>query len=280
MSKNKPSFKQLLSQLNPEQLEFIKTKKIDATFKIKHWIGLFGLLAEFDEKGDKLRKNYNTGRVSFILAGIVAGIIGCGFYPIFILAAIFGGVAIFLHIKHTKLKALDLSDHFRMFVYPLLIVLREEAGKDSYVKLNLNVSPVVDKSNLLQTIPNTNKSYPKTEINIYRAVWLESKITLRDNTEFEMQCTDIVQKKTINKRSASGKSKTKTKHKTKHFMKGSLDFDKNRYKATIGSKVTDNPENYAYKFKIKDIKATSPSVPDIKLVLGAIMEGYKNMQPV
>ncbi|MFN8258909.1 MAG: hypothetical protein U0W24_24690 [Bacteroidales bacterium] len=273
----------IYNSLTAEQKQFVDSKKVNSTQKIKKWIDLFRPIAQMDKLNDTKRKRKSVwlwvlGISSFFLLFFSIG------FPLLLIAVLIL-VLIFI-IQFRKLNALnkiDIGNHLRLFLMPFLVVMKEESEEDAKASLVFDAMPSTNQKFFVKQINNNNKGYPKIITSLYNHPWLETEMLLADGTAIQIEIIDFVARKDITKRGSSGKVKSKVKFKIKHNVKLRVNFSKSRYnldKTNELFQIIDSDNFYQLKTKQKIITLSAEESLPLNGVLSLISSAYKNVKAI
>jgi hypothetical protein len=273
-----------------ERIALMKTKKIAATHKIKHWIEIFDSLAQYDEIGDVKYKNASATAGTFAALSFFSFFIFLfiGLYWWMLLCPFFAGLFVIFSNKSVTLKETDIENHFRLYVLPLFYVFEQEASSNARLKLNLDFNNPEQKDYLIQNIPNTNSAYPHVTINFYKINWLEAQIQFADKTQIQIAITDLIRVSSVSKRNPRGKLKSKTKRKIKQIISIKVLFSKKQYQPNTSqpSALVEQADGYCIKLKSANaIKTINSSINydeynDMNPLLSVIAQAYAAVKPI
>jgi hypothetical protein len=278
-----------------QRQEIIATKKVSAIHKIKHWFDIFDKLVLHDETIDKKLKIGSSvmtvcGVVFFILA-IVFNWFSRSFFLWLAINIPLVLTFIGFYIRGRQLKKQNIENHFRLYTYPLLRIFEQESSPNERVKLNLDFNNPEQKPYLIQTIPNTNSSYPKIKTDFYKITWLNAEVAFTDKTQLEVTITDFIRARNVTKYNQRGtKIKTKIKRKIKQTIVVKILFDKTQYKASPKTSKTKNlveqADGYCMKLKAYNVLKTTNTdmdydqYTDMNPLLSVIAQAYAAVVPI
>ncbi len=279
----------LYKTFNEEQKQFAATQQIKGKHKIKHWMELLEKVALWDEKADKARPiGPSIGRtLSLFMAimGLPLGIFGFVAALHWLIAVGAGAFIVFLMI-YLGLRGKeedDIRNHFRLFVMPLLYVLREEAGEDAKLKMRLDFSHP-DKSAYKAKAPAYIRKVPAdTIVNYYAVTWLELELELADGALLAIELSDFVRNSTRRRRNPRGKLKVKEKRKIKHSIKTVLSFPKTHYQISdtpTKAQRQDSSTHFVVQAKQKQVQYQNHIHQDLLPLLVCLSECYKTVRPL
>jgi len=274
---------EIYNKLDKEQLQFVDSKIIEGTFKMKRWLEFLQPIAQMDKLNDQSRKKRSIG-IGFIIFGMVVSFfVGFGFPPFFVVLA---GLTVLLIIQLrnlNKLKKLDLGNHLRLFLMPFLVILKEESSDDAKAKIKFDASSPISDKKMVKTTNSENRGYPKIKTSFYNHPWLNAEFQLADGSFIILDFTDFIVKKNITKRGSSGKIKYKTKIKIKHNLGIKISFRKDHYHLQTsngGFHYADSPDYHQFKTKRKTITFSIDESIVFNDVLGLISSSYQNVKAI
>ncbi len=269
--------------LDKEQLQFVQSKTVDASFKMKRWIEFMQPIAQMDKLNDRSRSKKSIGLIFIIIGMVISLFLTFGFLP-FIIVLVGLTILLIIQIKNLNtLKRLDIGNHLRLFLMPFLVVLKEESDENAKARIKFDASPPISDKKLVKTTDNNNSGYPKVKTSFYNYPWLEAEVMLADGTALQLEFTDFIAKKNITKRGSSGKIKYKTKVKIKHSIGLKISFRKDHYQ--IENKngnfiYTDSAEYHQFKTKKKLITFSIDESIPFNDVLGIISGAYQDVKAI
>ncbi len=270
----------IYNSLNEPQKQFVQTKKLEASYKVKAWLDLLKNIALLDKYGDLRRVRASGWALGLGIIAFVVLFFAFPFPLLFIVVIALTIISIILWVKSNNLKKIDLTNSFRLFTVPLLVVLKEEAKDDSKVELKLDMSDPLQKNYLVKNIPNTSKTYPKIELNYYNINWMQMSIELNDGVIVSSTFEDDICEKKATKQNARGKIKTKTKYKVKHDVSMKVQIPKALYNlvGATDSDYSDGGEYHIFKTKGRTVSTSMEEFLDINYFLGMIASVYKKVK--
>ena len=164
-------------KMNTEEKQLIRKRMIDGAHTVDQWLALAEQGAEFDHYADAVRPYLGKRSTMILVCAFFALILGAAFglsepefYPIFYFGATIGGllflVGMIFYGFYFYLKSQDIPNHLRLFVVPLLRVLKEEVGDLALVHIKSDLRKKARKDNEI----HREKNYKDTFIN--RFGWL------------------------------------------------------------------------------------------------------------
>ncbi len=250
------SIMKIYNTLDKEQVQFIQSKLIDATNKLKWWVDFLRPVAQMDKLNDYRRKKKSAGIILIIILLVLSLFFGFGYPMIFIVSII---------------------------LMPLIIVLKEESDENAKAHIKFDASSPVSAKKLVKSINDTNKGYPKIKTEIYNHPWLDADLLLADGTIMKFDFNDLVVKKRITKRGTSGKIKTKNKIKIKHNLCMKISFRKDHYQVNNLNNTfiySETGEYHNFKVKYKLIRYSLEEITIFNDTLGMISSAYQNVKVI
>ena len=271
----------LRKQLAEPAIKMLDSRRVSGRASPQAWLAILDDLGAFDRCCERARRHAGLGA---LFSGIA--VIGCllvAFYP----GAIGSGILFIPFFGlWLRFRAIDLPDALRLFVSPLVAVLREDMKSGALLSIDADLSgPLVkEKKTNVQKIPRAQlhgrvRSRKET---FYEDPWLEIRGKFVDQTSFILTCRDEVIQADITKRSQSGKTKSKRKYKFKRLTGVVLKPDPTQYApvnpdaapANTAAQIKQRENGFTVHASQKEKKAGKPesSVPDIDDLL--LLVGY------
>lgn len=279
----------LHKQLSEEQKIFVKTRKLEGTHKIKHWVELLDRVAHLDEVVDeKAAKSWPPAAYLLIISGIGALVLSIILYNtgvtkegndalhwflIFLGIASLIGAIVQVSVYSKLVESINMPNNFRLYSMPLLHILSGEAGENARLSLSLNFDAP------LKGIYKTKG--PRSDADYFEVCWLKAKTTFADGTVVELELADLTRRIVTSRYNARGKLKVKTKYKVTHKMSVELAVPKAHYKPKPEARGwLDVGDYYAFKLKAKEYERGLSAYTDMNPLLGLIAQVYAAIEPI
>ncbi|MCP4658844.1 MAG: hypothetical protein GY856_25820 [bacterium] len=239
----------LYRALSPPQKKIIRDKWIELTMPPERWLQFLGELARFDKEGDASRKAFGwTAGICCVVAlisvvfGLPMGIEmgGAVGQLMVILPLAVLGLGILALIVFLALKRIDIANNLRLFVAPLIAILREEMDPKEKLALTMDFRGGTHKSKIQdETEQDPGRfRYPKIKETQYLDPWFDGRAQLADGGALEWHVVDRIRKRVITKKNLRGnKVKTKTKYKGKRLMDVRLGLRQKEYGLARGAEA-------------------------------------------
>jgi hypothetical protein len=277
-------------QFTVEQQQFINEKKIHGQQTASQWIDFLEEIAEFDSYVDTAKNSTQNWAWGFGIAG---------FLSIFSVAFL-GGVAVLpvgfcffaclLYVAiNLQLNKVDIPNRMRLFVFPLLRVLKEETKPDALISIKADFKAGMSKPYFVR---EAKKEIHRGKVTSYFYDYpiLELKTKLADGNGLQINVSDFARKNAVQKRNIRGKTKSKTKYKIKTDLQVMLTAKNENYllKNAIQPAKTKVKQGLLYSFKENKhqfnlrkitVSTAEESIPALEEVLGLIAKGYINLLP-
>ncbi len=280
----------IYKSLNEEQQDIIAQKTLDGRHTAVKWLRTFRKLALLDKLGDSYRadQSYMWKIVGAITVGMISffAAMGSENYFIFIVTAACIGAIIKVLYDRKKIKKLDLSNHLRLFLMPLLTILREDVSKNKRLSIQATLKEADSEEYKIKEIPFEGKGYPKINELHYKIPRIILSTTLIDNTALLLTTTDFVRKRNITKKNPRGKIKYKTKFKVKQVVIVKLQFKKSIYQLKEDISIpeniifAENDEAFIFKAKVAEVARDVEHCMKPNKVLKAVGSIYKLVKPI
>ena len=279
----------LFKSLDEEQTQIVELKKIEAAHTANAWLNLLGQVASLDKAGDKYRAYPNiTWQIIVCVIVILISIflaIGTGNPYILILTAIAIGIIVKLSLDQSKINKLDLSNHLRKVIMPLISILKEDISRKSKIYLKASFEKHDTAEYKVNEIP-AGKKYPKIVESHFKIPRIQLKTTLVDSTQIQLDYSDLVRKKDITKKNPRGKIKNKVKYKIKHLVLIKLYYSNGVYHKLENIDLpadviyTSKEQSHCFKTKLSEVTTDKEHCLPTKKILAAIARIYKCVQPI
>jgi hypothetical protein len=284
---------QAYQSLTPDQKLFIKERTVEGTTTPDEWLKLFSKVAEYDSLRDSSASAFGGAGCGCLALGILLFIIGVSTVALLPVAILFIIVAIILATFFFKRRK-DVPNHLRLFVVPLISILREEmhTGEHLYLRLDLRGGTTPDKlysKELSKSGLRLQTKGSKIKEEYFQDPWLASSAKLADGTRLQMRVIDRVRKREEGKIRTSGKYKIKTKYKIKSRVEARLQFKRTKYAFNkVGLQVAKNEKLDVQSDAGKDtvqirrsvISATANQPVSLYEFLDVLAKAYKQVKPV
>jgi len=273
----------IYNTLDQEQLQFVQSKVVDNSLKMKRWIEFMQPLAQMDKLNDDRRKRKSAGLVLIAILMVISLFLSFAF-PWFLFVLSFLAILLIIQIKKVnKLKRLDFSNHLRLFLMPFLVVLKEESDEEAKAKIKFDASPAMSNKKILKSTNDNNQGYPKVKTTFFSHPWFDAEVVLADGTALKLEFADFIVKKNITKRGSSGKIKSKVKIKIKHNIGMKINFRKDKYQLQNTNKnfaYNEITDYHQFRTKHKIISYSLDQSVNFNQVLGIISASYQNVKAI
>lgn len=236
--------------LTEDQKKLVDDKQLSATLSVKDWTLFLRKAAIYDELGEKAARQYLFLMILMIVLVIVSIVLAIDYWQAGLPLVVGFGLILFYVIRgYRKYKMRDLTNHLRLFLLPLLFVLKDKAGEKAKMALKLDLRK--------PTAPEPVKEFQQDnrKIKLYQPNYVIGKVKLLDEAVLEFILNDDIRVLRIKKRSASGKTKIKYKNKVARHYFIRLSFPKKYYKTKNGAaesvRLSETDEMYICKLKVK-----------------------------
>ncbi|MEO1049338.1 MAG: hypothetical protein AAFX87_01840 [Bacteroidota bacterium] len=269
----------IYNALSEQQKQFIKEKTISATFKVGKWLAFLNKASAYDALGDKEIKTWGTRALwSFIVAFISLFLIGVTLGFSLILTALLIAFGIFSLVRRKQLKNKDISNYLRMFLIPVLHVMKEKAGEDTKMAASL------DFRNPRKALAPEKSKVGVRKLKLYQPKYIIAKVELKDSALLEVVIADDVKDFSWTKTNARGKTKFKNKTKYVHYCFIKMTLPKSEYKwlGEPSERVTviDHNGDYIAKMKGKLKTIGKDNIQNVKVFFDNMQEIYSQFEPL
>lgn len=276
----------MYSALNYFQKGFIKNPKKTFVMKPSQFLDFARPIAELDKDGDSVRKFFGGLAIAcFVIFVILMIIMGNSDTDVTIPVVIDVIFAIFFLISWFMLRGIDMHNNLRQFAVPVINAISMDMEPTEKMQLKLDLRDCMHDSKE-DNSPHLNRLSAGT-ITYYRNDWFSLSAKLADGSSLDLNCSDLIRKKHIVKRSASGKRKSKTKYKVKRKITAILSLQKKRYDFQPGSSLQSSSTRLKTKDGIKknvvslsdttvDTNTANTATPEVAIALvGKILMSVK-----
>lgn len=267
-------------ELAPSDQKFVRSRVVSGTRTARAWMGSFSVLAAYDKAADK--KRFNVGvltlacipvafALAFVLAKLRLDVHWWQFAPFGV--AVVGGFFWWL-----RLRTVDVPNHLREFVYPLICLIGEDCDPKSGITLHLDLRGY-DRTD--PEVSKIKRHGRNTKWKLWHDPWFSGEMLLHDGSALQWSIEDEVSRFSYWKRSISGKMKHKTKFKTKRLVTVTLKLRQDRYAADAipGARVRQGEKRSVFTMRSKLKIPAAPTIPAVDDVLGLVGRVYKAASP-
>jgi len=288
----------LYRALSPPQKKIIRDKWIEFTMPPEMWLQFLKELARFDKEGDASRKAVGwTAGIAFIAAFLSIFVLPVGMelggpvgqlLVLLPLAAV--GLGILALIVFFALKRIDIANNLRLFVAPLIAILREEMDPKEKLALTMDFRGGNHKSKIQDETKHDpgRFRYPKIKETHYLDPWFDGRAQLADGGILEWHVVDRIRKREITKKTPRGKIKSKTKYKGKRLMDVRLGLRQKEYGLARGDQaagdgsqvrvaVREGESRNLFKLRRVKIFTALDSVVDLDEFLDLLATAYRQV---
>jgi hypothetical protein len=279
-----------MMELTAEQRQIAKDLQVDVDRPADEVLALLGPLVGYDQ--EQTRKRRTIARVrNLALAGVVAGVIAVAIAAnvaanerrpdhtvTFVLMAITGSLivtAVVAAAIHALFMKADLSDNLTVAAVPFLTILCQDMnGTDPlHVRIDLRASTIAAKKKGEHILDD--RRYLEAVEHLFVDPWFSGNAALADGTRVRWQVTEHISKRIRNRKSPSGRMKTKVKEKRRTTASVTLAFPSKQYAVTSGEvKSSEKRQTVTLERQLKSDKSDSPA---FDMLIDLIAEGYKRV---
>ncbi len=273
--------------LDREQIQIILDKKIEGSHTIDEWLKRLYKLAVMDSIGDDTRQRSGNLSITFGIFLIFTVILTISkpfmfFFPLGFLM-LFG----YFIFNYYTLSKLDIGNHLRLFMVPLLEHLQDEKMVKGYFFFRMDLSMPDRKEKLVQTVEEGEHA------KIYKHHWMDGEMTLNDGIKITWEIDDTVKKVQRNIQKIASRSDLTSKiymdltSKIKnivfvdHVLKMRFFAPVDSFKPLEDGVSTSKDGNYYY-FQIEqtDQSGNLDEGMDPRAFINALSAGYKKVKPL
>lgn len=301
-----PTARELYASLDDAEKSCIQRQQLKATRPLASWRQTIDRLAAFDAVGDAERdtaRKWLTAAWVFLGAAVVFGVFATNAHgrgPK-VIAAVVGGVAVVAvlvcWVRHHRLASIDVPDGLRNFVGPLFVMLSEDLDPQRPVTLDidLNRSRASHREGGARKVPiPAGVKAGFFSAGITKIIEHHRQIPcfhlegdLADGSHMVVDVKDYERVRTVHKKNARGKHKSKTKTKTQRVIEAQLTVANKSYALSkntpkgdsTGAKVKAGEKRSTVRAK-KAVVVNADRVHDTDAILRTLAGLFQRAQPV
>lgn len=239
MAINSRRILKIYKSLDKDQIQLVITKKMEGKHDLDHWIEKLHQIAVMDQLGDDAR--IKSGDLSIVFGIFTAFTIILTISKPFLFFFPVGFFLLFFYflMMYILLNKIDIGNHLRIFIVPLLEYFRENSMVNGMIGLKMDFSDPKKDKNLVGELGDKEQSDK-----IFRHQWMEGKAALESRIIIQWTITDIV-KETGKYFSGSGESgKEKKKIKIVHKLDMKFQIPKDQFTLKNRDAKVEEKEDY------------------------------------
>jgi len=182
------------------------------------------------------------------------------------------GLFVGILIMFLKTRKIDVSDNLRGAVLPMLEIFRDDFDPGESMELALDLRQPMAKEKLLREV----KPRERLTETFYSDPWISAGATLVDGSRLRWSVIDTIRHRSVTKKTARGKWKTKTKDSKKCNVDVELTV---RNKAYSVSGQGEAGEKKTTLSASKTMKLPGVAATDPKLIIEVITELFQRVSP-
>ncbi len=177
--------------LDRDQIRFVIDKVIEGNHTTEEWLNRLNRIAFMDLLGDETREQAGRFSMAFAVLTIIMTFLTILRPVLFFLPIGFLIIFAYFFSLYMSLLKIDISNHMRLFLVPMIEEIREKMNEGANVYLKMDFSSAVTKEKLLETADNEKNKSVKT----FRHHWIDGELTLKDGNILEWEIEDRVQQR-------------------------------------------------------------------------------------
>lgn len=261
--------------LNEEQKQIIEQKQVRLVRPIDELIDLLKPIGDMD----KLVPSGCTVGCSMVI--VVAAAIGSQIGAeainapawLRILTLLVLAVLFFLPlVMYLKTRKIDVSDNLRGALLPMLYVLRDDFDPKEGMELTVDLRQPMAKEKLLRE----EKPRERMTETFYNDAWMSAEGVLIDGSKLRWSIVDVIRHRTVTKKTARGKWKTKSKDSKKCNVDAELTVRNKAYEVSGEAEAGEKKTTLTVS---RTIKLAGANATDPKVILEVIAELFKRVEP-
>lgn len=273
MSINSQRILKIYKSLDKDQIQLVITKKIDGRHDLDHWMEKLHKLAVMDQLGDDAR--IKSGDLSIVFGIFTAFTVFLTLSKPFLFFFPMGFFLLFFYflMMYFLLNKIDISNHLRIFIVPLLEYFRENRTVNGPIALKMDFSNPKKDKNLAGELDDQVQSDK-----IFRHRWMEGKVTLKDRISIHWNITDIVKESGKYFIGSKEQGNKKKKIKIVHKLDMNFQIPKDQFKLKKqNSKSVETEDYHVIQINKEDFSESLQEGMSPQVFLEAIQEGYSQI---
>lgn len=224
MAINSRRILKIYKSLDKDQIQLVITKKIEGKHDLDHWLEKLHKLAVMDQLGDDAR--IKSGDLSIVFGIFTAFTIILTISKPFLFFFPLGFFLLFFYflMMYILLNKIDIGNHLRIFIVPLLEYFRENRPVNGMIDLKMDFSDPKKDKNLAGELGDKAQSDK-----IFRHPWMEGKVILENRISIHWNITDIVKETGKYLRGSGEPGKEKKKIKIIHKLDMKFQIPKDQF---------------------------------------------------
>ncbi len=255
--------------LDRDQIRFVIDKVIEGNHTPQEWLNRLNRIAFMDLLGDETREQAGRFSMAFGVLTIVMTVLTILRPVLFFLPIGFVIIFAYFFSLYMSLLKIDISNHMRLFLVPLIDQLEERLNENANVYLKMDFSSSVTKEKLLES--GEDKS-----VKTFRHHWIDGELTLNDGIILEWGIEDVVQQRKSTLADKAERMKFKD-YAISHLLKMKLTASTHNFKTVDENLKAENGQLIVH----LENESTSTSLDegmDPAVFLNLLDEGYSKFQ--
>ncbi len=201
--------------LDREQIQFVVDKKIEGTHTLNEWLKKLHKIAIMDTLGDDSR--VKSGNLSLIFGIFTAftTILTISKPVLFFFPIGFFLLFSYFFVTYITLNKLDIGNHLRLFIMPLLEHLDDQNIVEGPVTLRMDFSKPTAKENLVQTIEDEKEKHRR----LFRFHWMDGDMNFSDGVKITWEIKDEVYQEERSIQDKASNLDLTSKYRLTHYLK-------------------------------------------------------------
>lgn len=271
------SFRRVLKiyrSLDREQIQFVIDKKITGKYSVNDWLKRLHKIAVMDTIGDDSRKK--SGNLAIIFGFLTVFTILLTISKPFMFFFPIGFFMLFLYFLVTflTLSRIDIGNHMRLFIVPVLEKIEVENIVKSKVSLHMDFSNPATKENRTRS--------PEMEGNkkVYWHHWMNGEMTLTDNIEVKWNIKDLVKQRENSLQDRAANMDLTTNYEITHILHMEFLVPGDSFEAIDKNlSLTEGQDYYLIKIEREDTSASLEEGMKPETFLNSLKERYRQIRP-
>lgn len=200
--------------LNRDQVRFVIDKIIEGNHTAEDWLNRLNRIAFMDLVGDETRDQAGSLSINFGILTAVTLVLTFFRPVLFFLPLGFLIIFTYFFSLYLSLLKIDISNHMRIFLVPLITLLKEHIPESTEIYLKMDFSKAVSKDKLAE--PEQAEGSKQTKL--FRHHWIDGRVTLNGGITLKWNIEDEITRRNSKLMDKAEKMKFRD-HEIRHLLK-------------------------------------------------------------
>ena len=174
--------------LNRDQVRFVLDKVIEGNHTADDWLNRLNRIAFMDLVGDETRSQAGSLSLNFGILTAVTLVLTIFRPVLFFLPLGFLIIFAYFFSLYISLLKIDISNHMRIFLVPLISILKEQISDSTEIYLKMDFSKAVSREKIAESVSATGAK----QTGFFRHHWIDGKVILNDGITVEWNIEDEI----------------------------------------------------------------------------------------